>query len=230
MQRHHNCINANIPHLRREIMSGFQRIIIFDTLVGPFGSSSGIVDVLPLRSAAWRGIVQAEIGLHGKRKGSAELCGRTGGVTQTLSILHTRTAKFGVVAFQIRAVGLHLHPGGADGNAVRSNRDIARGGRSVFHIAGIEVNERGDGEGITKRVNRHDVVGGIQCQTGRFALRKERQEAEKGFTKSMGIVFGGGMKKWKERQVMAGICQQIQIIAGIKQISGRIPANITVGL
>ena len=80
-------------------MSGLQMIIIFYALVGAFGSGSGVIDLVPLRSAAGREIVETGIGIHGDGESSAEFGGRARGIADAFALLHTGTAEFKVVAF-----------------------------------------------------------------------------------------------------------------------------------
>ena len=121
-------------------------IIIFDALVGAFGSGSGVVGLFPFPAFAGREIVEAGIGFHGDGERPAEFGGRAGGVADAFAFLHTGTAEFQVAALQIRAVGLHVQSGGTDGNAVRSGFDCVGLRRGLFGVAGIEVDERDDGE------------------------------------------------------------------------------------
>ena len=114
--------------------------------------------------------------------------------------------------------------------AVRADLDCVGFRRGLFGVAGIEVDEGDDGERLAKRVNGHDVVSGIKGQAGRLESREEGKKAEESFAKSVGIMFGSGMKERKEGQIAACIGNQVQIIAGIIKVAGRIPANVAVGL
>ena len=174
-------------------MSVFQMIVVFDALVGAFGSGSGVVGLFPFRTAAGREIVEAGIGFHGDGEGSAEFGRRAGRIADAFALLHTGTAEFKAAALQIRAVGLHVQSGGTDGKAVGSGFDCVgfRGG--LLGVAGIEVDEGDDGERLAKRVS------GIQRQAGRLEIREE------GFAKSVGIMLGCGVKERKEGQAAVGI-------------------------
>ena len=80
-------------------MSVFQVIIVFDALVGAFGSGSGVVDLFPFRTAAGREIVETRIGFHGDGERPAEFGGGAGRIADAFALLHTGTAEFKVAAF-----------------------------------------------------------------------------------------------------------------------------------
>ena len=230
MERYDNGVETDVPHLRGTMMSRFQMIIIFNALVSAFGSGSGVIDLFPFRTAAGRKIVETGIGFHGDGESPAKFGGRAGRIADAFAFLHTGTAEFKVAALQIRAVGLHVQSGGTDGKAVGSDFDCVGFRGRLFGVAGIEVDEGDDGKRLAKRVNGHDVVSGIQSQAGRFESREKGKEAQEGFAKSVGIMFGGGVKERKEGQAAVCIRHQVQIVAGIIEVAGRIPANIAVRL
>ena len=171
MERHDNGIETDVPHLCGAMMSGLQMIIIFHALVGAFGSGSGVVDLFPFRTAAGREIVETGIGFHGDGESPAEFGAGAGGMADAFALLHTGTAEFKVEALQIRAVGPHVHSGGTDRKAVRSDFNCVGLGRGFFGVAEIEVDKGDDGERLAKRVNGHYVVSGIQSQAGRLEIR-----------------------------------------------------------
>ena len=111
--------------------------------------------------------------------------------------MHTGTAEFKAAALQIRAVGLHFQSSGTGGKVVRPDFDCVGFRRGLFGVAGIEVDEGDDGERLAKRVNDHYVVSGIQSQAGRLESREKGKKAQEGFAKSVGIMFGSGIKERK---------------------------------
>ena len=212
------------------MMSVFQMIIVFHALVGAFGSGSGVVDLFPFPALAWWEIVQAGIGFHGDGERPAEFGGRAGRIADAFALLHTGTAEFKVAAFQIRAVWLHVQSGGTDGKAVGPSLDCVGFRRRLFGVAGIEVDEGDEGERLAKRVNGHYVVSGIQRQAGRLEIGEKAKETEESFAKSVRIMFRRGVKERKKGQIALCVGNQIQIVAGIIKVAGRIPANIAVRL
>ena len=82
----------------------------------------------------------------------------------------------------IRAVGLHFQSGRTDRNAVRPDYDCVGLRRGLFGVAGIEVDERDNGERLAKRVY---VVSEIKGQAGRLESRKEVEKTEKTSTCSV---------------------------------------------
>ena len=179
-------------------MSGFQMIIVFHTFIAAFGRGSVVIDLFPFVTVTGRKIVQAGISRNGNGKSFAEPCRRAGSAADTFALFHERTAEFCALPFGVGAVGFHLQTCGTDGNPVRSDRDGAERLAVRFGVAGIEVDKRRDRMVAAKFINGHRVMGGIERQTGRPKLRKEREKAEKGLAKSRGVVSGSGMKERKE--------------------------------
>ena len=68
-------------------MSVFQMIIVFDALLGAFGSGSGVAGLFLFPAFAWRETAQAGIGFHGDGERPGEFGGRAGASQRQFPLL-----------------------------------------------------------------------------------------------------------------------------------------------
>lgn len=202
MQKHQDQIKPDIPEHRRAVIAKLKERVELDAFVGTFSGSTLVVHGLPFIAVAGRGGIETNVIGHGDGAGSAIFSGRARILTGTLSIVVQRTAKLGVLAAKVIAVGLHFETSRANRDTIWAdgNAMVVRG---LLGIAEVKVNERSNVFTLAQGIHGHGIVSGIKEERSRLQIRQESPEAEEGFTKSVRIMLGSRVKERKERQ--AGI-------------------------
>ena len=161
MQKHQDQIKPDIPEHRRAVVAKFKERVELDAFVGTFSGSTFVVHGLPLITVAWRGGIETNVIGHGDGAGSTVFSSRARILTGTLSIVVQRTAKLGVLAAKVIAVGLHFETSGANRDSVRANGNtmVVRG---LFGIAEIKINERCNVFTLAQGIHGHGIVSGIK--------------------------------------------------------------------
>ena len=167
MDEHQDEVEANVPELGRMMLACLQEIIQFKSLVAAFGGGAFVVHQMPLIAFPWRRGIEADVGFHGDGTGSAELGGRTRGLTGAVSVDIQGAAKLGILAAKIVAIGFHLQTGITDGDTIRAD-GYAMVIRSFLGIAKVEINEGGNGFIFAERIHSHGVMSSVEQKGIRF--------------------------------------------------------------
>lgn len=161
MDQHQDEVEANVPELRRMVLTRLQKIIQFNALIAAFRSSAFVVHQMPLVTFPWRRSIEADVGIHGNGTGSAIFGGRTRGLAGTGSVVIQRAAKFGVLSAKIVAIGFHLQTGITDRDTIEANGDAVVI-RSFLGVARVQINEGGNGILFAERVHGHGVMSSVE--------------------------------------------------------------------
>ena len=70
----------------------------------------------------------------------------------------------------------------------------------------------------------------IKDQSGNIPVREKRFVAGKSVQHGRKVMAGSTLKDREDRQSRVGICEEIEVIAVVEEISGRIPAPIGIRL
>ena len=130
---------------------------------------------------------------------------------------------------EIIAIGFHFQASGANRDPIGAKGDtVVISG--LLGVSKIKIDVWSNTLALAEFVHGHGVMSGVKQQGGRFQIRSQSPEAEECFAESMGIMLRSLVKGRKERQLTVGIGKQVQVIAKVPVFTGRIPADITIGL
>ena len=161
MQEHQYQIETDVPKLGRVMVGEFEEGIELDAFVGTFRGSTHVIHGFPNRAATRGRSIEANVGIHRDRTGSAKFGIGARIAAGANAIIVQRTAKFGILATKVIAVGLHFEASGADGNTVRANGDAMKV-RCLFGIAQVEIDVRGNVFALAEGIHGHGVVSRVK--------------------------------------------------------------------
>lgn len=239
VQQHQDGIQAKIPHPAGAMLSRFQQEVNLDPLVCTFCRRPFGIFLSPcLTASRWR-VVKARILRERYMKDRAILRIRTWFCTNALlrairASSYARAPELKPLPCLFRTIAVHAFAGRAYRRTIGIGMETVLGNRRSFSgTARIQINERGDAHLLAIPVKRHGVVCRVEQELRHMERRPEKHaEQEECIDECHGIMAGSWDKKREDWKVIRGIrCRkQIQIIAIEIEGSGRIPADIAIGL
>ena len=208
----------------------FQQSVNLYAFVGPFSRCALVVGLLPLRRTSWRVAekpwVILEVYIY--NTSISGFCAAIVAQAQPFSVFCLRANIFGSVPLLVSAIGLHGKSQRADWHTVISNGISLV--LSRFRTARVQVYEGRYAAFAAHLVHSGCIVCRIKDQSGNIPVREKRFDAGKSVQHGRKVMAGSTLKDREDRQSGVGICEEIEVIAVVEEISGRIPAPIGIGL
>ena len=208
----------------------FQQSVNLYAFVGPFSRCTLVVGLLPLRRTSWRVAekpwVILEVYIY--NTSISGFCAAIVAQAQPFSVFCLRANIFGSVPLLVSAIGLHGKSQRADWHTVISNGISLV--LSRFRTARVQVYEGRYAAFAAHLVHGGCIVCRIKDQSGNIPVREKRFDAGKSVQHGRKVMAGSTLKDREDRQSRVGICEEIEVIAVVEEISGRIPAPIGIRL
>ena len=208
----------------------FQQSVNLYAFVGPFSRCALVVGLLPLRRTSWRVAekpwVILEVYIY--NTSISGFCAAIVAQAQPFSVFCLRANIFGSVPLLVSAIGLHGKSQRADWHTVISNGISLV--LSRFRTARVQVYEGRYAAFAAHLVHGGCIVCRIKDQSGNIPVREKRFDAGKSVQHGRKVMAGSTLQDREDRQSGVGICEEIEVIAVVEEISGRIPAPIGIGL
>ena len=208
----------------------FQQSVNLYAFVGPFSRCALVVGLLPLRRTSWRVAekpwVILEVYIY--NTSISGFCAAIVAQAQPFCVFCLRANIFGSVPLLVSAIGLHGKSQRADWHTVISNGISLV--LSRFRTARVQVYEGRYAAFAAHLVHGGCIVCRIKDQSGNIPVREKRLDAGQSVQHGRKVMAGSTLQDRDDRQSGVDICEEIEVIAVVEEISGRIPAPIGIRL